>query len=198
MRSRLSFIALVLVMAAIGLGIALTSYRVDSLGTQLEESQADRKQLHADLNEQEAASSALAEQVKRLGGKPVVDPPVVEPLPGAAGKDGSAGSPGAAGKDGAPGVDGKDGQPGKPGAAGADGEDGEDGQPGPAGAPGEPGADGADGKDGAPGADGADGTDGKDGRSIESVSCEGGLGTFTFTYSDGTTQTVQCTPGAGE
>lgn len=198
MRARIGLALQITLMITIGIGAAFALDGVADLRGDLEDSNTARSSLEADLNEQEAASTALAEQVKRLGGKPVVDPPVVEPLPGAAGKDGSPGSPGAAGKDGAPGVDGKDGQPGKPGAAGADGEDGEDGQPGPAGAPGEPGADGADGKDGAPGADGADGTDGKDGRSIESISCEGGLGTFTFTYSDGTTQTVQCTPGAGE
>jgi hypothetical protein len=74
MRSRLSFIALVLVMAAIGLGIALTSYRVDSLATQLEESQADRAALHDELDEEAEDSAALWAQVKRLGGKPVVDP----------------------------------------------------------------------------------------------------------------------------
>lgn len=74
MRSRLTFILLVAAMATIGLAIALTAHRVDSLGVQLEESKSDRASLKADLNDQEAASQALAEQVKRLGGKPVVDP----------------------------------------------------------------------------------------------------------------------------
>lgn len=192
MSSRLKFVALVLAMAAIGLAIVLIANRVDTLAAQLEESRADGVALEADLNEQEAASSALAQQVRRLGGKPVVDPPKVDPLPGpagSAGRDGPRGRPGEDGKDGRPGADGED---GTDGTNGTDGEDGADGQPGPMGATG------ADGKDGANGADGADGTDGKDGRSVESVQCDNGLGTFTFTYSDGTSQTVQCTPGAGE
>ena len=81
MSSRLRFVALVFVMATIGLAIALISHRVDTLGAQLEESRTDRTSLRAELVEQEEASEkyleqmeALAGQVERLGGKPVVDP----------------------------------------------------------------------------------------------------------------------------
>lgn len=183
MRSRLSFIALCLAMAAIGLALALGFHRVEVLGFQLQESQADRKALH-DQAEQ------LANQVRGLGEVPVVDP-----APGAAGKTGPMGPAGPAGPRGPmgpPGVAGKDGANGKAGAAGTDGNDGTDGIDGAAGAQGEPGPAGPPGADGK---DGTDGTDGKDGRSVESVSCDSGLGTFTFYFSDGTSQTVQCTPG---
>ena len=81
MSSRLRFIALVFVMAGIGLAIALIAHRVDTLGVQLKESQADRTSLRAEVDEQEQAAQkyleqmeALAEQVERLGGEPVVDP----------------------------------------------------------------------------------------------------------------------------
>ena len=195
MRSRVFYFILALGMAAIGLIAALALDGVREMAADLEQTKSDNAKINAELVDQKEDSIALGAQVKRLGGKPVVDPPAAESLPGEDGKDGSAGRQGTAGKDGA---DGADGQPGKPGAAGTDGKDGEDGQPGPAGAPGEAGADGADGKDGADGTNGTDGTHGKDGRSVESISCEGGLGTFTFTYSDGTTQTVQCTPGNGQ
>lgn len=56
-----------------------------------------------------------------------------------------------------------------------------------------PGADGKDGKDGAPGADGTNGAPGADGRGVTTVDCTSLTPTtFTFTYSDGTTQEVSC------
>lgn len=160
MRSRLSFIALVLAMAAIGLAIALVSHRVDTLGAQLEESRTDRTSLRSELNEQEAASTALAEQVKRLGGKPVVDPPTVPPAAGQRGPGPTEAQVRAAVADycsgdrckptvsrsqvaeavaaycakdackGAPGVA-TDGADGTDGTDGTDGADGSDGAPGP-------------------------------------------------------------------
>lgn len=186
MSSRLRFVALVFVMAAIGLAIALISYRVDSLGVQLQESQADRKALHHQAEQ-------LADQVRGLG-----EVPVVEPTSGTAGKTGPMGPAGPAGPRGpagAPGADGKDGANGKTGATGADGSDGTSGNDGADGTQGEPGPAGPPGADGADGTNGADGANGKDGRSVESVSCDSGLGTFTFYFDDGTSQTVQCTPG---
>lgn len=41
---------------------------------------------------------------------------------------------------------------------------------------------------------GPKGDSGSDGRGITDVSCDGGTGTFTFTYTDGTTEEVPCTP----
>lgn len=91
------------------------------------------------------------------------------------------------------------------GLPGGDGEDGEDGAdsttPGPSGAPGAdstvpgpPGPAGPAGPPGVAGSNGADGADGAPGRGVAEVACTGGLTpmTFTFTYSDGTSQTVTC------
>lgn len=159
MSSRLKFIALVFVMAAIGLGIALISHRVDTLAVQLEESRTDRTSLRAELNEQEAASQALAEQVKRLGGKPVVDPPAT-PTQGERGPGPTEAQVKAAVADYCAGdrckptvsrsqvaaavadycagglCQGKDGTNGGPGADGTDGTSGTDGTDGADGAPG--------------------------------------------------------------
>lgn len=186
MRSRLNLILPVLVMVAIGLALAFIAHRVDDLGEQLEQSQADRVDLHA-------KAEALEKQVRSLGGKPVTEVP---PGPaGAAGATGPMGPAGLDGKDGSDGKDGKAGATGRTGAAGADGDDGAtgatgaQGQPGPTGPPGPAGA---DGKDGANGTNGTDGADGKDGRGVESVTCEGGSGRFTFAFTDGTTATVEC------
>lgn len=74
MRPHLKFAALVMLMGFIGYALFSIGHRVDTLATQLEESRTDRSSLRTDLNEQESASQALAEQVKRLGGKPVVEP----------------------------------------------------------------------------------------------------------------------------
>lgn len=81
MRSHLKFIGLVIVMGLIGYGLFSIGHRVDTLATQLQESKADRTALRAELEQQEGAAAkhltqmeALAAQVERLGGKPVVDP----------------------------------------------------------------------------------------------------------------------------
>lgn len=123
---------------------------------------------------------ALADQVKQLGGTPVVQPP----SPGAAGRDGIDGRSGAPGKDGAPGAPGKDGtsppcltEP--PQCRGANGVDG-------AGATGAPGKDGRDGKDGAPGKDGMPGKDGRDGAPPAG-----------WTWTDGDGRTQSCTRDGG-
>lgn len=85
------------------------------------------------------------------------------------------------------------------GLPGGDGEDGADSTtPGPSGAPGAdstvPGPPGPAGPAGPPGAAGSNGADGAPGRGVAEVACTGGLTpmTFTFTYSDGTSQTVTC------
>lgn len=111
------------------------------------------------------------------------------------------GPQGIAGVDGADGVNGVDGAPGSPGASGRpgrdgkNGEDGEDGEDGAAGASGAPGSDSTvPGSPGPSGAPGADGSDGADGRGVASVECTSGTGSFTFHYTDGTTETVECSP----
>jgi len=100
----------------------------------------------------ESISGQLADQVRKLGGTPVVQPPA----------QGAPGATGATGAQGLQGVPGRDGPEGKPGPApeclntpqrcqGADGKPGADGAPGAAGTDGAPGKDGAPGRDGAPG-----------------------------------------------
>lgn len=124
-----------------------------------------------------AAVDALAAQVERLGGTPVVDPSdLPEPEPGApgatgetgatgatglpgqtvrgpAGARGPVGTTGAAGADGAPGatVVGQDGVQGPVGPAGPIGPVGPEGPAGPVGPEGPRGADGATGPAGQPG-----------------------------------------------
>lgn len=122
-----------------------------------------------DLRTANGARDALAQQVQRLGAKPVAGPPGSrgEPGVGAAGPRGPAGEQGVqgptgpTGPEGPPGDDGADGvgEPGEPGAAGKDGATvvGEPGPAGPAGAPGPAGPPGADGANGANGKDGRDG-----------------------------------------
>lgn len=72
----------IVVMTAASIVAALAFIGVSDLRGGLEDATARNTSLEADLNEQEAASAALAEQVKRLGGKPVVDPPVSTPSEG--------------------------------------------------------------------------------------------------------------------
>lgn len=115
-----------------------------------------------------AAGQQLADQVRRLGAVPVVQPPrpVTAPAgqPGPAGQNGSqgpGGPSGPAGPSGAPGPTGPTGPtgiPGDPGAAGTGGQDGtngQDGGTGPAGPAGPAGPQGDQGPQGAPGTDGA-------------------------------------------
>ncbi len=102
---------------------------------------------------------ALRDQVRGLGGTPVV------PERGAPGSDGL---PGSNGRDGADGRDGKDGAspPCLTESAqcrGADGSDGADGSNGADGADGQPGKDGAAGTDGVNGTNGVNGRDGAPG-----------------------------------
>ena len=157
MRSRIFFIALGLVMGLIGLGAALALDGVADVRGDLEDSNAARSSLEADLNEQEAASTALAEQVKRLGGKPVVDPPAT-PTQGERGPGPTAAQVKAAVADYCAGdrckptvsrsqvaaavadycagglcrgKDGTNGGPGTDGTDGTDGANGTDGAPGP-------------------------------------------------------------------
>ncbi|MGW1814059.1 collagen-like protein [Streptomyces sp. NPDC002125] len=122
--------------------------------------------LSEELRTANTARDALAQQVERLGGKPIAGPPGSRGQPGASvvgprgpqgatGPTGPAGPTGATGPSGAPGEVGADGvgEVGPSGAPGADGQTvvgpaGPQGEPGPAGPAGEDGADGADGRDG--------------------------------------------------
>ncbi|MGW1463830.1 collagen-like protein [Streptomyces sp. NPDC002308] len=125
------------------------------------------QELASDLRTANSARDALAQQVERLGGKPVAGPPGSRGEPGAsvvgpvgpsgpAGAPGPAGSAGPAGPAGAPGPSGSTGadgvgEVGPSGAAGVDGQSvvgpaGPQGEPGPAGPAGSPGRDGADGQ----------------------------------------------------
>lgn len=142
-----------------------------------------------------AAASSVAAQPTVTTGSPGAN--------GTNGTNGSAGTNGLNGTNGAVGPEGPQGDPGPTGPAGASGTsgtsgtDGQDGAQGPAGPAGAPGADGVNGEDGATGPTGATGPSGATGNGIQSVSCTGTDllpgDTFTFTYTDGTTQTVQCT-----
>lgn len=144
----------------------------------------------------DAALKALCDDAKQIvkQGPPGPEGPIGPPGPpgpqGVQGVQGVPGPPGPRGPRGEAGEDGTDGAPGAPGEVGESGTDGQDGAPGPAGPQGEPGP---VGPEGPAGADGEDGTDGVDGRGISSVQCEQGNATFVITYTDGTTQTVQCT-----
>jgi len=113
--------------------------------------------------------AALAQQVRELGGTPVVQ---------------------------APSIPGPEGRPGRDGRDGVDGRDGKDGvtpacvtEPsqcrGESGAPGTPGQNGQPGKDGADGKDGRDGTNGVDGQPPAS---------WTWTDNAGRTQTCTRNP----
>lgn len=157
MRSRVFYVALAIIMGAIGLVAALALNGVQEMAADLREANADRARVHAELDEQEKAAAdhleqmkALTEQVERLGGKPVVDLPSTSPGTGptatqvkAAVADYCAGDRckptvsrsqvAAAVADYCAGglCQAKDGTNGGPGKDGTDGADGADGAPGP-------------------------------------------------------------------
>lgn len=81
--SAASWVALAMVAALLGLGLLALVHRVETLDGALEESRSDRRALHSELDDRKAESQALADQVERLGGKPVVDPGEPSaPIPG--------------------------------------------------------------------------------------------------------------------
>lgn len=120
--------------------------------------------LSHDLRTANGARDALAQQVERLGGKPVAGPPGSrgEQGVGSVGPRGPSGAPGDPGPSGPLGPTGPEGEPGDDGTDGV-GEPGAPGQDGAAGV-GEPGPAGPQGVPGPAGPPGAAGTDGKDGR----------------------------------
>lgn len=184
-------------------GKLTASNRADTAVAQGQEAQADAK--------------TLATGVQGACRKPVVDPAIKPYCPKAAEVisqptiEGKQGPPGETGPSGPPGPQGPPGATvtGPPGPPGAGGSPGPSGPPGAA-VTGPPGANGQDGDTvtGPPGADstipgpagpsgppGVDGTDGTDGRGVVTVACDSNSVrrmTFTFTFTDGTTQTVSC------
>lgn len=113
------------------------------------------------LERDEEAIEALAEQVRSLGGTPVVTAPP-RPVDGADGNDGQDGESGPPGTAGTSGVDGQNGAPGPAGPRGPAGVQPSP-IPGPTGPAGPTGAAGQDGADGAPGAQGETGPAGPQG-----------------------------------
>lgn len=122
---------------------------------------ADTERTRNHVRANEVALAALAEQVKTLGGDPVVQPNQLNPgsnvvvVPGPVGPRG---------------IDGKDGAAGEPGAAGPPGVTGTSGPPGTVGSPGDVGPQGPSGPQGMPGPQGPEGPTGPS------------PGSFTFTF----------------
>lgn len=110
--------------------------------------------LQDDLKEANKARNALVDQVRELGGKPVVGP---AGKAGQKGDKGDPGNPGTNGINGQNGTDGKDGSNGADGTEGAAGKDGKDGATGPQGEKGDTGPKGDTGAQGPQGEKGADG-----------------------------------------
>lgn len=159
MRSRVFYFILALGMAAIGLIAALALDGVREMAADLEQTKSDNAKINAELVDQKEDSIALGEQVKRLGGKPVVDPPAT-PTQGERGPGPTAAQVRAAVADYCAGdrckptvsrsqvaaavadycagglCQGEDGTNGGPGADGTDGTDGANGTNGTDGAPG--------------------------------------------------------------
>lgn len=106
------------------------------------------------LDRAESDRTALAQQVRSLGGTPVAGPKGDDGMPGPAGP---TGAPGPVGLNGVNGSDGSDGE------AGADGAPGPSGSPGPEGAPGREGPAGSQGVPGPTGSPGIQGPAGPQG-----------------------------------
>jgi len=165
--------------AVLGVLVALISVQIHALGEQLRQAESD--------------SAVLSDQVKRMGGVPLVSPSAGPP--GERGPVGPAGQTvvgprGLPGPSGPPGPAGRDGKPGKDGAVGLQGVPGLKGDPGatvtgPPGVKGDAGADGKDGKDGSAGPEGKQGEPGPRGETGPAPA------SWTFTYLG---VTYQCTP----
>lgn len=166
--------------ALVGVLLAIVLEQGADNASAINEERARREAVEVKLAQQEATSAVLAEQLRRLGERPVVepgDPPApgqVVLLPGERGDRG-------------PSCIEEIGYPRCRGARGAHGADSNvPGEPGEPGLHGEPGRDGVDGKDGTPGKDGVDGRDGAPGRGIQDAQCQQD-GRWHITYTDGTT-----------
>lgn len=171
-------IAIAAVVALMGLW---ASVQINALGAQLRESEENQQ--------------VLSDQVKHLGGVPLVSP--------SAGPRGERGEPGPPGQTivGPRGSAGPSGPPGRPGRDGKDGATGPSGPPGVAGSPGPRGEPGATvtGPPGPKGADGKDGVDGKDGKDSTVPGPTGPSGSTGpppsgWTYTDHLGFKYRCTP----
>lgn len=133
--------------------------------------------MNHDLHSKDTDITALAQQVKGLGGTPVAGPSGVPGKNGAAGARGPKGDKGdpgptgpigptgPVGSPGPTGSTGKNGAAGAAGANGADGTNGSNGEPGAAGASGPPGPEGPQGEPGPAGPQGEKGDKGDPGPS---------------------------------
>lgn len=177
--------------------------RADQATVQSQNQQAQAKALALGIKKacaqkvpEVAAYCTRAQQV--IEQKPIEGPQGIQGAVGPIGPQGSAGPsgpPGPGGSLGGPGKPGAGGTPGADGEAGPQGVEGSPGVNGPAGPQGSPGPAGAEGSPGVPGTAGSPGATGPDGKGIVSVECSGDqLQTFRFTFTDGTTQTVECAP----
>ena len=155
MRTVLRRIAVVVIFALIGISIAVLAQRQVTNIENIQTEQQRRAAVERQLSEQQLTSTALAEQVKELGAKPVVDPQTPTPVVGAQGPQGIPGLTGPVGRRGLRGPAGSAGHDGKPGPQGPTGDPGES-ITGPAGPPGPTGAVGPQGPAGKDGAKGAD------------------------------------------
>jgi len=146
-RGKLLVILLATIVVWLTFGALLwVSHQNDYLEQRDAQSQAERAELREQAERLEVEQKALARQVRRLGGKPVV--PTTDLAEGEVIViEGKRGLPGEPGK---PGRDGKDGRPGRPGEDGADGI----GEPGPAGSAGPEGRQGPQGDQGQQGPQG--------------------------------------------
>lgn len=174
--------------------------RADQATVQSQNQQAQAKALALGIKKacaqkvpEVAAYCTRAQQV--IEQKPIEGPQGIQGAVGPVGPQGSVGPTGKPGAN-ATGVPGKPGPSGRPGAN-ATGIPGAQGSPGGSGPEGPQGSPGPGGPEGSPGAPGSPGAAGQNGNGIVSVECSGDqLQTFRFTFTDGTTQTVECAPSA--
>ncbi|MFD2421681.1 hypothetical protein [Amycolatopsis pigmentata] len=141
-------------------------------------------QLRADGNETATQAQQLAQQVRSMGGTPVVEPasPGPQGPQGLKGDTGATGASGAQGPAGPPGPQGLTGATGPAGPSGAPGVNGQNGTDGATGATGPQGPQGATGPQGPAGPQGPPGPQGQAGQPPSG---------WTTSYPDGSTETCQ-------
>lgn len=160
---------------------ALTVWQIYQLKADLDESRDTTSSLVLSQNRTAEQAEALAEQVRELGEKPVVDPgeidapiegpPGIQGVPGRQGPPGPRGPEGPRGTQGPKGDVGSQGRSGARGVAGPEGDVGPRGTTGPAGPTGETGPMGPAGPAGPQGERGEQGTQGPVGPQGPPQSC---------------------------
>lgn len=192
-RQRLWWVLVVVVMAVLGVGMAVGLRAVRDNADDVTAAQTEIASLRD-------AVTLANQRLEAQGSAPVAVPDVVTPqagTPGSQGERGYQGASGLTGDVGPMGPAGPDGPAGAEGARGIPGVDGKDGAPGATGTNGLDGATGpagTNGLDGANGTPGAPGSNGLDGRGITSIECvdTATSSDWVITYTDATTST---TPG---